>query len=694
MKQHLAVVNSNRLNRCNMLFTVGALESGLAKSWNVGVPMHIGHDLHRLIAWSRGLGIHLEPGLARLTAISYTPENEAEADQLRALANQQRAERLREAVQPHLIELQTRLGQYLTDEHSPCNPGCAAFYDPQLAARAFPDLFAQKDKDGLIPIGPLRPVGPGVFERDGLLIFAHPYFRRSLSRVNSLNGAFLTRLYALHGEAELKVRIALDEDIVGLASTFSDYFELEYWWGPKFSDEVKQIPIPTITRHEATDIERNFHGISRTEFWWYAQDEARSFECEELQDLPAFGVGSGIFGCRFVHSRFDSKAGRPVHLDGAIRSYDEDAMVRRLDQDIHHAGRHSDYTKLWRVDGLLSVARWKELICHYYRDNKLVGEYFGGVDASDHAVPAAIPDEDPVGSLSAFVPWDMRRGDGVRIHVAYHPKEDGSRSPRHIIALDWLSRGTERFNFVESETADLVKLLRREGRGVEFPSDIMRIGFEDMVVNLPLVMHSGPEAYSLAQETFSAVTTLCGMWAERGDDRLLSFTIGIEYGDRDVYFAFAGHVTDFHQWLGTFSMRFPDATTQLGTWVEEIYTSFLPECRAANDIPNLAAMMQKSGVLMFKRQFLDPGDFIIQFDEKREQLVAELRIPREKEAVCKLITSETLHVKPCFLYRKTECSRCKQCYESCDCCKYLDPGVKQVVKKFDLLGAFWTTRPA
>jgi hypothetical protein len=693
MKHFVAVINGNRVNRYNMLFTISALESGLAQSWDIGIPMHVGHDLHRLFAWSRALGIHLEPGQVRLTGVCYVPETDAESDQICRLASSHRAERLREAVEPHLEELKAKLGLHLSDAYRPYNPSCAALRDSGLAVRTFPKLFSQKDKDGLIPVASLKPLAPGAFEHDGMLIFAHPFFRRSLSRLNSLNSPFLSQLFSLQGESGLDVRVALDEDMVGLAHTFQDYFELEYWWGPKFNDDLERISLG-IARYEATEMERDFHGISRREFWWYAQDEARTFECEELRDLPAVGTGDESFGCRFVHSRLDPDSGKPVHLDGAVRMYDAKAMVQRLDQDIYRAGRHSKYTKLWRVDGQLSVTKWKELICHFYRNNWQVGEYLGGVDTNCHGAPTIIAREDTNCSISIYVPYEMQKGDGVRMHVAYNKKDDRARPARELVALDWLTRGVETYNFVEADSADLVKLLRRNGHEIETGSDIVRIAFEDMVVNLPLIMHAGSDARTSAEVTLSTVSFLCQTWSERGDDRLISFTIGVEYDDRDVYFSFAGHVADLRQWLLDNPLRFPDDSTQFGTWLEQVDSSFLPEWGPANNRPALQSMMHKSGVLAFKRKFVEPSEGTLRFKTTDDGLLAELWIPTDENKLCELVSSGSLQVRPYFILKESECSRCNHSYESCLCCKITDSGVRQVIKRCDLLGAFWTTRPA
>jgi hypothetical protein len=45
--------------------------------------------------------------------------------------------------------------------------------------------------------------------------------------------------------------------------------------------------------------------------------------------------------------------------------------------DLKRAGRHTEYTKLWRVDGTIDIGRWKSVIHNHFRDNTLVSEYFG-----------------------------------------------------------------------------------------------------------------------------------------------------------------------------------------------------------------------------------------------------------------------------------------------------------------------------
>ncbi len=321
-------------------------------------------------------------------------------------------------------------------------------------------------------------------EQDGLLFFAHSYFRRSLSRLNTLNEPFLSRFSQL--PTSLNPRIALDEDMAGLASTLSPRVELEYWWGPRFNEDLSRIR-EGVSRHQATDAERALHGISWTEFWWYGQGGHRTFEAEEVVNLPSGETGDTMFGCRFVHSILGEGSKTPMHLDGAIRQYDKAAMLARLDCNIYQAGKKAGYRKLWRIDGPLPVESWKELLCHYFRDNHLVGEYLGAAPPQEDERASLLPDStDP---LELFVPYNLCPGTGVQVHISFHDRQGGEPG-RSVRLLDTLSDGQgERLFFMDAGMTDLVKLFGRKGEHLSIPAGVSRVCFWDKVLNLPLVAH-------------------------------------------------------------------------------------------------------------------------------------------------------------------------------------------------------------
>ena len=149
MKCKLAVFNGTGVNRYGMAFTVGALESGLEQSWKYGVPSCISHDLHRPIAWSKGMSLYLEPGLVRLAGLVYSPENTKDEEKLKKIFQARMQARLHDAFEPHAEELNKRLSGLLSKEHYPLMPACAALVDKGLVLKTFPDIFKNQDKNGL-----------------------------------------------------------------------------------------------------------------------------------------------------------------------------------------------------------------------------------------------------------------------------------------------------------------------------------------------------------------------------------------------------------------------------------------------------------------------------------------------------------------------------------------------------------------
>ncbi|MBC8555055.1 MAG: hypothetical protein H8D23_36030 [Candidatus Brocadiales bacterium] len=120
-----------------MVFTVGALESGLEQSWKYGLPSCMSHDLHRLIAWSKGMSLYLEPGLVRLAGLVYLPEDTKDEEELQQIFQSSIQARLQDDFKPHSEELYKRLSKLLSKEHNPLTPAYAALVDNGLAVQSY-----------------------------------------------------------------------------------------------------------------------------------------------------------------------------------------------------------------------------------------------------------------------------------------------------------------------------------------------------------------------------------------------------------------------------------------------------------------------------------------------------------------------------------------------------------------------------
>lgn len=430
----ISTLASDRLCRDNSRFTPGALVNALQRSWENGVPSLISHDLSRPLGWTLPTAVYFSPSSCRLTGEIRVAKSNQEMSNLSEALNQFVAKRLEER-KDDFQNLTTILGENLGGDPQLLINECVAVFDTDIAKRVAPGIFRELDDDGLIELAKLDPVGPGVYRHGPLVLFAHRELRRSAVPINSLNAPFLAALEQIPGI--LRPRVALDPDMVGLASTYRPVLEHQYWWGPEFDDDLTSIR-SGIARHGSTEAERFFSGIEYTDFRWGKRDGERIFEVEEVRAVSTFGTEPGRFACRYAHS-IVPVSGKLEHFDGAVRIYDDPTLAARREVDLAHAERAPAYLKLWRIDGNIPIATWKRLLSDYFRDNHLVGEYLGAPPGARFGpIPPATkrePDEkDPPASFR------LARGSGIRAGLSFLLlPEPPARARMHI----WPSKKLE-----------------------------------------------------------------------------------------------------------------------------------------------------------------------------------------------------------------------------------------------------------
>ena len=127
-------------------------------------------------------------------------------------------------------------------------------------------------------------------------------------------------------------------------------------------------------------------------------------------DLPlqvSLGEGEDVYGCRYVHSDFDPSVDAITHFDGAIRAYRSDAFEARRATQMNRAGKHAEYTKIFRIDGPLEVSDWQSLCGSYFRGNPLLAEYFG-TEPTVQAEPRALHLSEPASYLRSPCSFSLR----------------------------------------------------------------------------------------------------------------------------------------------------------------------------------------------------------------------------------------------------------------------------------------------
>lgn len=443
MKRQLGIFNTDQINKSGFRILASALMSAeeshhserLITGLPTGLPVHIQHDMHRPYGWSQVLGLFIDSKMVRVVGVIEEAETEQEKIQLTQLAShfwESHHNKDSDTLKRDLLERANLLELNEFDKFLKME--AYVLSRKAVASSLYPELFNISsefvDKDGLTDYKTLcqsmKQVQPGVFldKKHNLLLFAHRFFRRSLSPRNKFNEYFLSIFDKTVAENPHVVpRLRLDPDLIGHPDTITHLLELEYWWGPHFNDDISLIP-NGVTEHKASDRTRYFEGIDRTQIWWKAPEtrlnsntevKYRTFEVEELIENLSGGLLDDQYGCRYAHAEYSIDTSAITHFDGAIRAYAQDEYLERIDLSIDHAGKQSEYTKLFRFDGIMTVDLWKRLLSDYFKGNPLIPEYLGPVQddietqqkeaTNENEYVSVIDIEEPVekNELAAFI---------------------------------------------------------------------------------------------------------------------------------------------------------------------------------------------------------------------------------------------------------------------------------------------------
>lgn len=673
---------TDEINRYNQKFTLNAMYQSYTQQWSELLPCGINHNSEKDIGISKLTGIYIEPGKAYMTnSVSFADSKEEGEKILQHNYEYQYEHNVINHMDKYnaLID---KIKGYIFGEYKLFWRNGVLVYNKGIVERLFPDLCANS-QDGLLDIELLSPVLPGIYKKGDLLIFAHRYFRRGCSYLNSLNTAFLSRIEQVD-KTTSSVKVAIDLDCIGLAGTEHEELEYQYWWGPKFNDDLNSIPLG-VTVHENEHYNALTSEIKRTEFGWYIQDDKHTFECEEITDVANAVInGSMMYACRFVHSMVDKTTGIPIHLDGAIRAYSDESMIERLDIPINKCDRNTIYKKLWRIDGAIPIITWKELITHYYRDNMMIGEYFGGHDEKLTHEKSADGKPDKEGfSVDSFIPCNINSGDGIRVYFSFSNRfNDCGEYNISIRPCSYLIVNGESLKYFESETVPLFKHLKRKGFCVRLPNT-KQVSFLDQVYNFPVFEC---QDIASANGVLASLSLFCDKWVEHGDDRLISFTIKVAYSDKVGAFSFLGHVVDFARFFSAGFNCLP-AEEAIYDWLSGAYDYITQQFKNSSKIKPFDTIIAP-GIIGIKRQFIDPK-FIQTFCDEKGACLLSL-----SEEEMSFVISNRITAAMVFVDENRKCSKCHSDYLNCDCISILDDGVVEIIEKGTPLGLVWTNRSA
>ncbi len=700
METYQGVAITDGVNRKNHIMPLSTIIKAYHDSWNTVFPMNLGHDRTKPIGYSILTGIYMEPGKAYVTNESAIMETEDEHEKMRKMI---KAYDYKIFCEEHKKELETlieKLGDVLSDKFSVAPVGQAvAIKDKDIVYRLFPE-WSKTIKDGLADARNLEPVYmkseneekgflvPGVYHKEGYLLFAHQFFRRSLSILNTTNEEFFISFEKMRDVPAIDLQLALDMDMIGLLGTEHPELEYQYIRGPHFNDDLACIP-EGVTCHENEHYDNVFSNLLSTQFYWHIQDGKRTFECEELCDRENISFDDGqtmLWGCRYVHSMINPITGLPNHLDGAIRIYNEEQILKRIDSktDISKYGKDSEYIKLWRIDNDLSVPMWKELISSFYRENALIGEYFGGVDEKyDQIKKESNEHNSVVKRPNDFAHIELTEEDGARIYFRYTNKFDivENRDIGIYNKDSFIIQGGKKIKILDADTVTLLKYLKRKGLSLRMPITSL-IDFNDLIFNFPTLCC---KSLHVADIVITAIKELCQVWVRHKDDRLISFGLMINLADEAGHISFAGHVNDFVKLFDTIP-KLSDMVFE--EWVEAVYQEN-NMFKMGEDNPNKFQLIH-GGVVCFKRLIVHP-DRIRKIWNKDGVMHAQYNMTKEEgeELLRHKISSAAF-----FKINEDRCKKCGNDYTQCACVKFIDENVSDEVVKADLLGMIWTNRNA
>ncbi|MCB2380400.1 hypothetical protein LGH70_22600 [Hymenobacter sp. BT635] len=710
MKHHFAVLNSNEVTRDGTSFQLAELEKALWQTAVVGVPSNVGHDAHRPIGWMLAYGLYLQPNLVRTVGELHLPESLADSEKIVDAHDRAFHNRQHRMSEPYVAPLTELLREYASEE---CRYlYCEAFscIETDLVKRVFPKLTENLDDDGLVYLTDLLKeftyLGQGVFahKRRKLTVFAHPYFRRSLSRFNNFHFLFLDELMSYVGNRHIRLRLRLDWDMVGYAPSFQKQLEYEFWRGPKFDDEISNIT-PGLTQYKSDAFERVYYGTAATEFVWKAGEETdgkpltkprllHEFEMEEVKDSEVPGTES--YGCRYMHAIYDKDAATFEHFDGAIRMYDLEQMVERADTPMDEFGRKSQYTKLFRIDDPLrldekrtgqglALSNWKSLVTRYMQGNPQVYEYFG----EEKPGGAHLLEEEPHSIREELVPSSMKAGQGVRLFASYHALREQTTGERVVTGRD-VATGTDDIvrPALEYDVIEVRKALRALGTDLEIPSDVVFIYAEDGYWNIPTIYHGEQDPQAALSLTVQALNNLMQAAHNRGHDQVVSFTVAWAMNDKEARVSVLGHVADLAAWF----KKAPGIPTQRKAFVkwlqqQEKYLNSLPVIEP--EWPKLDCIAKSDGVLFISRHFVDR-----KWISAGSSTGLQLAIPEDQTDLIESLKKHELAVTTVWQAGEMTCSKTGMDYWLSPHSKNLEPGVSAIVKGSKLMALCWTDKPA
>lgn len=692
MQKRLAILISDQIAKDGTSFSISALEDMVWLTVLLGVPSNISHDIHRSIGWTYSKGLFFDYKKTLVIGYSLIGETKNDYKQIELAKQNYINNYILKSYEPFQEDFISELDKLLDEGKGKFFFNNIALYNKSnILFEAFPKIkdAILKDRDNLISIEKLLDdfeyLGQGVFKDKAskLAILAHPYFRKSLSHFNNFHHLFLDELVTLHEKEDVDTKINLDYDFIGYSPSFKKTFEYEYWWGPKYNDNISDIALGLCV-YKANETERLFYQIDRTEFFWKSGGNLHEFELEELKEEEAPTL-EDTYACRYIHSLYDKEKEIFNHFDGAIRGYSPELMYERIDSKLTEFGRKSDYTKLFRVDKNLSLSKWKSLITAYMQGNPQIYEYFN-LKKPNNTLEQT--DKVKKSAKEKYVPYSINKDDGIRMFVSYHSKSDHKDKERYVSIPDILTWDNTSSNAVELFTIEVKKALNRLDTDLELPSNCKFISAEDYYINIPCIYHSSNKSQELLDDTIEALRMITNSLVKKRNKEILSFTLAWDIEDKEIRVSIMGHVSSLSNWLKQ-TTTIPVKRKELKNWLGKQQLFFQNNGKESNT-PLLDKVVQDDGVLYIKRRPINKDvDFKI---TQTPHTHFDISFNKNQNDLKEALENQEIVISPAMIIEKMSCSKTQKSYFKSPYSIVLDDDVCQNVESFKILSFHWTDK--
>lgn len=694
MLEFQGIYCTDGIARDNSQISISALDDMIWQGSDGGRPTNLSHDIHKFVGWSFVNGLYVSHELSYVMGNMFIPENDDEKKNLQDRRNafllNTIYEELAKYEKDFIEELRTN-NLISTDRSGTVNyTGVAIYGNKDILYRAFPKLAEHIDNDGLILLDLLLKefdyCGQGVFKskHNKLAVLLHSFFRRSCSIFNNYNFGFIDQLFEVYQSGNHSVKVRLETDYIGFAPSWKQCREYEYWYGPKYNDDIANIQ-EGLTRYESDEVEKFYTDIKSTEFIWQKKDDGKQyqFEMEEVRDIEAPTLEKNTYACRYLHAFYDFNSKEFNHFDGAIRCYNLDGMIKRIDTPMDKMGHQASYTKIFRIDGHISLDLWKALITQYLCSNNSVYDYFG--------IPRPFPKQEKrqqEKKLQDYVPFQIGKGDGVRLFVSYHEKKQFDKV-RCFCNYDTVKLNDGSHDAIDFSTLEIAKAIWKIGSQIEMPSNVKVVLVEDHFHTIPHIFHSAPNNQRDINDTLKGIRLLIDQHVYNGDDEIYSFSLGWNMGNRSISVSFMGHVYDLHLWLHSFS-EMPSTHEAFKTWLER-QNDYVHKNGKASPSPVGANHIKNDGVLYFQHRHVLKD---VSMSDLKMLSHGEMtaKIETEDKMLRKLLNTGQIAFAPLFIVSDAKDEKTGDSY-------FMSPysGIfRETQYRIDqakLMGFVWTTSP-